>query len=119
MMEAARAGEAPIPGDPDPEEEVERREEVVLEGDGQLTLAVGGRQPNISKVVLRGGQIPFNGQAKKGARLTLEVECVVGEIHLIDTRDSKTQEIVETTRKHVLKVRGARIVKGLESADEE
>jgi hypothetical protein len=38
------------------------------------------------------------------------VECVVGEIHLIDTRDGKTGEIVETTRKHVLKVRGAQIV---------
>ena len=107
MMEAA--ADAPLEGE-DPEEEVDRREEVVLEGDGQLTLSIGGKKPNLSKVVLRGGQIPFNGEAKKGDHVTLRVECVVGEIHLIDRRDSKTGDITDTTRKHVLKVKGASIV---------
>lgn len=106
-----------LPGDPEPgDDDADRREEVVLEGDGQLSLSVGGKSPNVSQVVLRGGQIPFNGQAKKGDRVTMEVECVVGEIHLIDVRDSKTREIVETRRKHVLKVQGARIVSKLGSA---
>lgn len=117
-MEAAASTDPPMPGE-DPDEEPDRREEVVLEGDGQLSLAVGGKSPNVSRVVLRGGQIPFNGQAKKGDRITLEVECVVGEIHLIDYRDSKTAEITETVRKHVLKVRGAQIKSKLGSAGEE
>lgn len=105
MMEAAAT---PLEGEAGDGPDL--HDEVVLEGDGQLTLAIGGRKPNVSKVVLRGGQIPFNGEAKKGDHVALRVECVVGEIHVIDKIDSQTREVVETIRKHVLKVEGAQIV---------
>lgn len=105
-MEAA---ETPLEGEA-ADEQVERHDEIVLEGDGQLSLTIGGKKPNVSKVLLRGGQIPFTGEARKGDHLALRVECVVGEIHVIDKIDSGTRDVVETVRKHVLKVEGVELV---------
>lgn len=101
--------------DPDPDEEqlegeegVETHAEVVIPGDGQITLAIGGKNPNVSKILIRGGQIPFEGQMKKGEHVTMELELRCAEVHVIDKIDSTTREVTETVRKHVLKVEGAK-----------
>lgn len=99
------AGDVDLEGEGD--EHVEERAELVIEGDGQLSLAVGGKNPTVSKIILRGGQIPFTGQLRKGEHLALRVELRCAEVHLIDKIDSTTREVTETVRKHVLKVEGA------------
>lgn len=92
------------------DEQVDSRERIVIEGDGQLTLAVGGKNPTQSKILVRGGQIPFEGQLKKGEYVDVVLHLRCAEVHLIDKIDSKTGDVVDVTRKHVLKVEGARKV---------
>ena len=94
--------EVPLEGEGD--DSVETHEEVRIPGDGQLSLSVGGEKPTASKILIRGGQIPFDGQMKKGDRVTITMELRCAEVHLIDTIDTSTREVTQTTRKHVLKV---------------
>ena len=110
-MEATTLMDVPVvPLEGEGEEGVELHVEPLLEGDGQLTLGIGGHAPTTSTVRMAGGQIPFTGQMKKGDFTTLRVECRCSEIHVIDTVDVKTREIVKTNRKHVLRVEGVEIV---------
>lgn len=106
-MEAA--ADVPLEGEGDGEDQVVH-DEIVIEGDGQLSLTIGGKRPNVSKVVIRGGQIPFRGEARKGDHVSLRLECRVAEVHVIDKIDSKTREVVETVRKHVLKSEGVELL---------
>lgn len=98
----------PLEGEGD--DAVETHEAVVIPGDGQLSLSVGGEKPTVSKILIRGGQIPFTGQMKKGEHVTITMELRCAEVHLIDKIDSNTREVTETVRKHVLKVEGAQKV---------
>jgi len=103
-------GDVDLEGEGD--DAVSTHDEVVIEGDGQLSLTIGGKKPTVSKVVIRGGAVAMEGQLQKGEHVTLELEVVVAEVHVIDKRDSQTREVVETVRKHVLKTEGARRITG-------
>lgn len=97
--------EVPLEGEGD--DAVDTHDAVVIPGDGQLSLVVGGDKPTASKILIRGGQIPFEGQMRKGDRVTITMELRCAEVHLIDSIDSTTREVTQTTRKHVLKVESA------------
>jgi len=107
MADIAIAPDPPLPGE---DEELELHDELLIEGDGQLSLTIGGKKPTVSKMVIRGGQIPFSGEAKKGDHLTLRIRGRVAAIHVTDTIDVKTRDVVETTRKHVLRIEGAELL---------
>ena len=92
------------------DEAAEIHDEVMIAGDGQLTLAIGGKTPTDSKVVIRGGAIALEGQFKKGESVALILELRCAEVHVIDKIDTSTREVTGTTRKHVLKVEGVRRV---------
>jgi hypothetical protein len=80
---------------------------IELEGEGQLSLEVGGNVPDKATVKLRGGSIAVpRGEYKKGDIVNLAVKAQVCEIHFVDKRDGQTGEITQTERRQVLKVVG-------------
>ena len=91
------------PGDVDPDA-------IILNVGGQLSLSVGGKPPTDSKFRIQGGAIDLEGQLKKGERITLELDCVVGGVHVDDRIDPQTRAVAGTTRKHFLKIEGVRRV---------
>lgn len=104
--------DVPEPTTPDDEVKLEGEDdddeaavlpEMKLDLGNEITLTVGGKKPTGSVVVLRGGRIPLEGQMKKGELidLRLRVRCV--DIQFPDKIDSKTGEVTETNRVHVVK----------------
>lgn len=71
-----------------------------MQGDYQLSLLVGGREPESSSIHLRGGALPLEGQFEKGDRVRIVVECVVAEVHFIDRLDDHGN-VIGSERKHV------------------
>jgi len=101
---AAGEGEGEFPGEGEGEE---GPPPIIIEGDGQLNLQVGGRKPDKATVKLRGGSINIPaGQLKKGDVLNLLVKVQVAEVHLVDKIDNTTGEITEVERRHVAKIKG-------------
>lgn len=84
--------------------EEEAQVELLIASDGQITMAVGGKRPNRSEAVLRGGVQPLEGQFEKGETVRLEITATVAEVHFVDVKDAKHGTTVETKRKHVLKI---------------
>lgn len=81
--------------------------ELEIEGDGQLSLRVGGRQPDVASVKLRGGSIRVpRGDYERGDTLDLLCKVRCCEVHFVDKIDGSTGEITETERRHVFKVVG-------------
>lgn len=80
--------------------------ELVIEGDGQISLLAGGRAADESSIVFRGGEVAVNGEFEKGTRLRFEIEGVCSEITFTDLMDRKTGDVKGTKRKHVLKLDG-------------
>ena len=81
--------------------------ELVIEGEGQLTLTVGGRKPEASTIKLVGGAMDIaSGDFDKGSTLNLLLGCVVTSVEFIDTYDQYGQ-INGTERRH--KVRPLRV----------
>lgn len=77
---------------------------LVIEGDGQLTLSVGGEKPTMATIKLRGGKIEVpSGDLDKGQVVDLVVKAQVAEVHFADTRDGQTGEVTSTDRRHILK----------------
>lgn len=93
-------------------EELQERAELVIEAGGQVSLKVGGRNPDESTIVFRGGEVTVEGQFEKGSRLRFEIEGVVSEVTFTDLMDHKTGEVTGTKRKHVLKLDGIQKVEG-------
>ena len=91
---------------PDPE----APDDLVIDGSGQLSLAVGGKRPTTSSLTLVGGKIDVEGQFEKGEIVVLQVECVVGEIAFKDLTDSKTNQIVGCARRHKARIVGTSII---------
>lgn len=80
---------------------------IILEGDGQLSLRVGGAKPDKATVKLRGGSIGIpQGQYEKGDTVNLMVKVKCAEVHFVDKTDGQTGEVTETERRHVFKISG-------------
>lgn len=78
--------------------------EPTIEGaNGQLSLKVGGHKVTASEFKLGGGSIAVEGEFEKGARVRLEIEAVVGEVHFVDTTDH-VGTVTGTTRRHVARI---------------
>lgn len=103
-MEAATAER---PKTNDEEQQLEDGDEVVqlsIEGDGDLSLTVGGKNADIATISFAGGEITMpKGQFKKGQRVAVLLVGPIAEVHAIDIRDPKTKDVVKVKRKHVLK----------------
>jgi hypothetical protein len=81
--------------------------ELEVEGDGQLSLKIGGRKPDSAEVKLRGGSIKVpKGQYEKGDVLNFLVKVRCTEIHAVDKIDNSTGEVVETVRRQIFKIQG-------------
>lgn len=94
--------EPDLPGEGEGDDEIE---EPVVEGsESQLSLAIGGRKPEESRITLAGGAFKMSGQFKKGERVRLFVEGTVDEVATRDNRDRKLNLITSTTRTHTLTV---------------
>lgn len=80
---------------------------IAIQGEGQLSLTVGGLKPDKASVKLRGGSIDLPaGQLKKGDVQNLLIKVRVTEVHLVDKMDNSTGEVVETERRHIAKIMG-------------
>ena len=80
---------------------------LTMEGEGQLSLDVGGEKPNISQVKMRGASIELpDGQFKKGQRVSLAIEGRVAKIEFEDKIDPQTGDVVSTVRRHHIRVEG-------------
>lgn len=78
-----------------------------IDGDGQLTLTVGGAKPEVSTVKLVGGKMDVaGGDFDKGQEIKLLIHGVVAEVAFIDTRD-QYGNISGTERRH--KIRPLRV----------
>lgn len=73
--------------------------DLTLEGStGQLSFAIGGKQPTSSSLRLMGGKVKLEGQFQKGERVVLHVEAVVFDVGFKDETDSKTGQTVGCER---------------------
>lgn len=89
---------------PDAEAEILSLE---IEGDGQLTLTVGGAKPETSSITLIGGKMDVSGgDFDKGQEVKLLIHGVVAAVTFEDSRD-QYGNISGTERKH--KVRPLRV----------
>lgn len=78
-----------------------------IQGDGQLTLTVGGAKPDTSTVRLIGGKMDVSGgDFDKGQEVKLLIHAVVSSVEFSDTRD-QYGNLSGTERRH--KVRPLRV----------
>lgn len=77
---------------------------LVLEGRGQLSFDVGGKEPTSSHLTLTGGQIEVAGSYDKGDEIVLTVRLVVQEVAFRDEIDRKTGQVVGAKRKHKARI---------------
>lgn len=89
-----------------PEAETTPDDEITLtvEGDRQLSLAIGGSKPEKSTIKLTGGAFEVRGEFAKGARARFVVEGPISEVGAVDLMDRQTGTVTGTVRKHVLKI---------------
>jgi hypothetical protein len=89
------------------EDRAEDGEHTEEEDDGQfrisgtgsgLTLAVGGRKPDVSEAKLSAISLHLKGEFKKGDRVRLYVDAVVADVKVKD--EYKSGEIQRTRRVH-------------------
>jgi hypothetical protein len=70
---------------------------------GQFALIVGGKEPTSHSLRMSGGKINTKKAYEKGTVLKVTYEVRVDEVHFIDKKDPKTDQVVASERKHVLK----------------
>lgn len=79
---------------------------LVVDGNGQLTLSVGGKRPTTSSLRLVGGRVEVEGQFDKGERLVLRIECEVREVAFRNEVDVKTGQVVGCERRQKASITG-------------
>lgn len=107
----ARGGESDAGGfEPDAEGAGEEEQELLnlaIQGEGQLTLTVGGAKPEVSTVKLIGGKMDVSeGDFDKGAEIKLLIHARVSSVEFVDTYD-QYGNLSGTERRH--KVRPLRV----------
>jgi hypothetical protein len=78
--------------------------ELVIDGSGQLSMAVGGKRVTTASLRLGGGKVDVEGQFEKGEILVLRVEAVVGEVAFVDQTDPKTRQVTGCDRRHKARI---------------
>jgi hypothetical protein len=78
--------------------------ELVIDGSGQLSMAVGGKRVTTASLRLGGGKVDVEGQFDKGEILVLRVEAVVGEVAFVDQTDPKTRQVTGCDRRHKARI---------------
>jgi hypothetical protein len=74
-----------------------------IDGDGDLTLTVGGAKPDEAVLTFGGGEIKLGkGQFKKGQRVAIMLVGPVVEVGNRDMYDRKTNTIAKVKRKHLM-----------------
>lgn len=97
-------GGEPLDGEDPDEQAPPAIPPLIIDGDGQLTLTIGGEKPTKATVKLRGGKIDVaSGDLDKGAIVDLVLKAQVAEVHIVDKRDGQTGEVTEVERRHILK----------------
>lgn len=86
-------------------------DEVVVNGTGQLSMAVGGKQPSRATLSLAGGKVSLApGQGfTKGETVVLEVVAVITGDHADDKLDRATGVALECVRAFKAKVTDVRL----------
>jgi hypothetical protein len=75
-----------------------------IEGDGDLTLTIGGGKPDEATLSFGGGEIKLGaGQFKAGQRVAVMLVGPIAEVAVAHIRDPKTGDVAKVKRKHVLK----------------
>lgn len=74
-----------------------------IDGDGQVTLDVGGEMPTLSTVALQGSKIELAGEFAKGEIVELSVRARVSSVQFTDKLGAGG-DVIDTTRKHVLRI---------------
>lgn len=74
-----------------------------IDGDGDLTLTVGGAKPDEASVTFGGGEIKLGkGQFKKGQRVAIMLVGPIVEVGTRDMYDRKTNTVAKVKRKHLM-----------------
>lgn len=77
---------------------------MVMEGNGQLSFKIGGKQPTGSSLRIVGGRVEVNGEFAKGDVVRVELVLRVDEIAFVDDVDVKTRQVVGCERRHKARV---------------
>lgn len=88
---------------PDGAEMTDKSDGLRIDGDGQVSLDVGGDVPTLSTVALQGRKIELAGQFEKGELVELRVTARVGGVHF-DDKTNSDGDVIDTTRKHILRI---------------
>jgi hypothetical protein len=100
--------EADLPdGDDHGEEAVS---ELLIEGNKQLSLNVGGAKPTESVFKIQGGKLSVEGQFSKGDIVQLAVTVRIGAVTVADKINSEHGNVESTTRAHIGRIEAARRV---------
>lgn len=100
MANAAEAHDDEHDDGVDPDEVVQ----LSIEGDGDLTLTIGGSKPDEATLNFGGGEIRLGaGQFKAGQRVAVMLVGPIAEVAVAHIRDPKTGDIAKVKRKHLLK----------------
>lgn len=101
---------ADLPEDEDTGDE--EAEGLVLDGDHQLSLTIGGAKPTSSVLKLKGGSLELDGEFRKGSRLRVTLDLRVGAVKIEDTVDSGSGEVKSTKRTQWATIEGVQRVDG-------
>lgn len=88
------------PGEDSEREAAAKPEEFVVEGNGQLSLTVGGKRPTGAALRIVGGRIEVNGSFDKGEVVRVELVLRVDEVSFVDDVDPQTKQVVGCERRH-------------------
>lgn len=81
------------------EQQVEAAVEPVLEADGQISFAVGGKKPQASSLAFTGGKVAVEGQFDKGVDVDVLITGRVHDVGFKDTLDPKTKQATTCDRR--------------------
>lgn len=104
---------ADLPDDGDAqgaEKEAAQEAGIVLDGDRQLSLTIGGKSPTSSVLKLKGGKLDLEGMFHKGDQLRVVLDLRVGAVKVEDSIDSSSREVKSTLRTHWATIEGVQRV---------
>lgn len=91
------------PATPEGDEEPEEVVQLSIDGDGDLSLTIGGSKPDEATLSFGGGEIQVRkGQFKPGQRVAIMLVGPVVEAAIRHKRDPKTGQLTNVKRKHTM-----------------
>jgi hypothetical protein len=85
-----------------PEDETPEVQEFVMQGNGQLSFALGSsaKKPTGASLRIVGGRVDVAGQFEKGEVVRVELVLRIDEIAFVDEIDRQTSQVVSCERRH-------------------